>query len=129
MHGCGELHLEVPPELDALGELALIHRRRDQPVQLLAILDPELEAKPRHGEQVHDLGEREPRRALLAIENAVLDVLADTALVDPEERDDFRRGEVLHETASCPGTSIHVHRGVTRESPERRADQAVLAAR
>ena len=66
----------------------VVQRGRNQPVQLLAILDPELEAKPGHREQVHDLGEREPRRPLLAIEDAVLDVLPDSALVNPEKRDD-----------------------------------------
>jgi hypothetical protein len=94
MDRAGEPDLEVRAELDDLRRRSLCQRCRDEPVQFLAVVHAQLDAEGGDREQVHDLREGEPRRALAAIEHSVLDVLADAALVEAEQRDDFGWGQL-----------------------------------
>src|SRR5262249_50437908 len=86
-NGSGQLHLEIRSELDAPRRPSLGQRGGDEAIELSAVVHAEVDAEGGDGEQVHDLRECEARRAFASVEHAMLDVLADPAFVEPEQRD------------------------------------------
>ena len=86
-----EPDFEDGAELDPSGASACPHRPGDEVVELPAVVHAELHPQDGEDGEVDEVGEREVR----AREDPVLDLLADTSLVEAREGSDLVGGEDL----------------------------------